>query len=203
MLFDPWRGPLSTRFAATFVLVAGVGVTLLTRRSIGDRALVSAARWRLVRRGVLLYVIGLLVDEIWPGTILPYYGAMFVLAAGLFTLRIRSLVLVGVTATVGGSGDPSLAIRAESSGPQHRVAHVARRTVGAPSRLRRVRQRDPPVASLAHVPLRRHGARAGPARDVVASRGDSASAASCWSWPGSCRQGFMCRPHAGPTCCSS
>ena len=31
-LFDPWTGPLSTRFAATFVLVAGVGVTLLTRR---------------------------------------------------------------------------------------------------------------------------------------------------------------------------
>jgi len=28
MLFDPWRGPLSTRFAVTFVLVAGVGVTL-------------------------------------------------------------------------------------------------------------------------------------------------------------------------------
>ena len=28
--FDPWTGPLSTRFAATFVLVAGVGVTLLT-----------------------------------------------------------------------------------------------------------------------------------------------------------------------------
>ncbi len=32
-LFDPWAGPLSTRFAATFVLVAGVGVTLLTRRA--------------------------------------------------------------------------------------------------------------------------------------------------------------------------
>ena len=31
--FDPWSGPLSTRFAATFVLVAGVGVTLLTRRA--------------------------------------------------------------------------------------------------------------------------------------------------------------------------
>ena len=27
-LFDPWTGPLSSRFAATFVLVAGVGVTL-------------------------------------------------------------------------------------------------------------------------------------------------------------------------------
>ena len=31
-LFDPWTGPLATRFAATFVLVAGVGITLMTAR---------------------------------------------------------------------------------------------------------------------------------------------------------------------------
>ena len=36
-VFDPWTGPLSTRFAATFVLVAGVGVTLFTRRVVDDR----------------------------------------------------------------------------------------------------------------------------------------------------------------------
>src|SRR6476661_9152287 len=49
--FDPWMGPLSTRFAATFVLVAGMGVTLLTRRSIGDPAAVRRRRLTLVRRG--------------------------------------------------------------------------------------------------------------------------------------------------------
>ena len=38
-------------------------------------------RWRLVARGLLLYAFGLLFDFIWPGTILPYYGAMFVVAA--------------------------------------------------------------------------------------------------------------------------
>ena len=36
--FDPCEGPLSTRFASTFVLTAGVGVTLLTRRVVADRA---------------------------------------------------------------------------------------------------------------------------------------------------------------------
>ena len=30
--FDPWTGPLSTRFAATFVMVAGMGITLMTNR---------------------------------------------------------------------------------------------------------------------------------------------------------------------------
>ena len=43
-LFDPWTGPLATRFAATFVLVAGVGVTLLTNSSPGDRARTTEMR---------------------------------------------------------------------------------------------------------------------------------------------------------------
>jgi uncharacterized membrane protein YeiB len=98
-LFDPWNGPLSTRFAATFVLVAGVGVTLLTRRTLADPARVTAMRWRLVRRGTLLYVIGLWLEVIWPGTIIVYYGAMFVLAAGIFTWQSRWIVAVGVAAT--------------------------------------------------------------------------------------------------------
>lgn len=100
-LFDPWDGPLATRFAATFVLVAGVGVTLLTRRTLGEPARVREMRWRLVRRGVLLYVVGLLLEQIWPGTIIAYYGVMFVLAAGVFTWRSRWIVGAGVVAAVG------------------------------------------------------------------------------------------------------
>ncbi len=115
-LFDPWDGPLSTRFAATFVLVAGVGVTLMTERSVDARRLaataddialsrdrVRAMRWRLVRRGLLLYVTGLLLEEIWPGTIIPYYGAMFALAAVMFTWRGRWLIVVGAAAAIAGS----------------------------------------------------------------------------------------------------
>ncbi len=101
-LFDPWTGPLSTRFAATFVLVAGVGVTLLTKRSLGSRARVREMRWRLVRRGALLYVAGLLLDTIWPGTIIPFYGGMFVLAAALFTLRSWWIAAIGVGAALAG-----------------------------------------------------------------------------------------------------
>ena len=103
-LFDPWDGPLSTRFAATFVLVAGVGVTLLTRRTVGDPTRITEMRWRLIRRGVLLYVLGLLLEEIWPGTIIVYYGIMFVLAAGIFTWRSRWVIAVGVAAALAGAG---------------------------------------------------------------------------------------------------
>lgn len=109
-LFDPWEGILSTRFAVTFVLVAGVGVTLMTRRSVAERRAgtgtgigVAELRWRLVRRGLVLYVVGLLLDEIWPGTILPYYGVMFMLSAGMFTWRTRTLAGVGGIAALAGA----------------------------------------------------------------------------------------------------
>ena len=102
-LFDPWRGPLSTRFAATFVLVAGVGVTLLTRSSLGDSDRITEMRWRLVRRGAVLYLGGLYINTIWNGTIIPYYGAMFIIAAALFTLRSRWIIAVGVVAVAGGA----------------------------------------------------------------------------------------------------
>ena len=98
-LFDPWVGPLATRFAATFVLTAGVGVTLLTRSAAGNSARTNELRWILARRGLILYGFGMVFDFIWPGTILPYYGALFVLAAALFTLRTRWLITVAVLAT--------------------------------------------------------------------------------------------------------
>jgi uncharacterized protein len=103
--FDPVRGPLTTRFAAVFVLVAGMGVTLLTNRSrrSGDRTAIREDRWRLARRGLLLYSFGLLIEWIWPGTILFFYGAFFMLAAVIFTLRIRWLVVIGATAALAGA----------------------------------------------------------------------------------------------------
>lgn len=112
-VFDPWTGPLSTRFAATFVLVAGVGVALMTSSTLERRrdpddpnaaAAVTTMRWRLVRRGLFLYVLGLLLDEIWPGTIIVYYGAMFVIAAALFTWRSRWILLVGAGAALAAAG---------------------------------------------------------------------------------------------------
>ena len=106
--FHPWQGPLSTRFAATFVVTAGVGVTLLTRRATANRhtdpEAVAAKRWTLVRRGLVLYGFGLIFYEIWSGSILPYYGAMFVIGAFLFTLATPWLIAIGVSAAVAGAG---------------------------------------------------------------------------------------------------
>ncbi|MEP7200972.1 MAG: DUF418 domain-containing protein [Ilumatobacteraceae bacterium] len=100
--FDPWMGPLSTRFAATFVVIAGMGISLMTNRGrlTGDRLRRSADRWTLLRRGFLLYCFGFFLEWIWNGTILFFYGAYFIVGALLFLLRTRWLVLIGFVAAV-------------------------------------------------------------------------------------------------------
>jgi uncharacterized protein len=100
--FDPWTGPLSTRFAATFVMIAGMGITLMTNRGrLGDdRERRSADRWTLIRRGFLLYAFGYVFEWLWSGTILFFYGAFFMAGALLFTLRTRWLVTIGTLAAV-------------------------------------------------------------------------------------------------------
>lgn len=103
-VFDPWDGPLSTRFAATFVMVAGMGVALLCRRALGDATQVARIRWVLVRRGVLLFTFGYFFNWVWPGTILLYYGALFVLAAALVTLHDRWLLAIGAAAAIAAAG---------------------------------------------------------------------------------------------------
>lgn len=105
-VFDPWTGPLSTRFAATFVTVAGMGISLLSRRSTGsrDREAISADRWTLLRRGIVLFAFGYFLDWVWPGTILFFYGAYFIAGAFLFTFRSRWLAVVGVVAALGAAG---------------------------------------------------------------------------------------------------
>lgn len=105
-VFDPWTGPLSTRFAATFVMVAGMGVALMTNRAVlsRDRADRSRVRWVLIRRGVLLYSFGFVLDWVWSGTILFFYGAYFLVAAAIFTLRSRWLAVIGASAAVAAAG---------------------------------------------------------------------------------------------------
>ena len=104
--FNPWTGPLATRFAATFVFVAGMGITLLTERGrvAGDPAQRSADRWTLVRRGFLLYSFGFVFEWLWNGTILFFYGAFFMVGAVLFTLRTRWLVAIGSAAAIAAAG---------------------------------------------------------------------------------------------------
>lgn len=101
-LFNPGGGVLTTRFAAVFVLVAGVGVSLLTRagRISNDPTQLRQDRLRLLRRGLLLYAVGYAVQWIWPGTILFYYGAFFIVGALIFSRSTNQLLTIGLATAV-------------------------------------------------------------------------------------------------------
>ncbi len=99
-LFNVYSGVLSTRFAATFVLVAGIGTALLSRRAFEEKHEVSKLRIRLIRRGALLLLGGYFLNHAWPGTILFYYGAYFILSALFIMWKSRSIILVAITTAI-------------------------------------------------------------------------------------------------------
>jgi uncharacterized membrane protein YeiB len=74
---------LDGRASATFVVIAGVGLSLVSRRAreSGDRFALAAVRRGLLRRGAILLVIGLLYWPIWPADILHYYGVYITIGA--------------------------------------------------------------------------------------------------------------------------
>lgn len=105
-MFNPLTGPLTTRFAATFVLIAGIGVSLFTQRAreSNNHADIQHARIVLLRRGLLLYFLGYFVEWVWPGTILFYYGAYFIIAAAIFAWSSKRLIALGGASIVIAAG---------------------------------------------------------------------------------------------------
>jgi len=83
-------GLLHGRAAATFVVLAGMGVSLLSRwaRESAERAPLLRARGTLLRRALLLFVVGALYTPIWPADILHFYGLY--LACAVLLLRAPS-----------------------------------------------------------------------------------------------------------------
>ena len=98
-VFNVYTGALSTRFAATFVLVAGIGTALFSQKVYANRQNIAKHRMRLVRRGAVLLFGGYFLNHAWPGTILFYYGAYFILSAIFIVWKSRSILfLSAVTA---------------------------------------------------------------------------------------------------------
>lgn len=91
------------RAAALFVFLAGIGVSLLTRRSrgSGNGAAIRSDRWLLWRRALFLFVVGLTFRQIWEFDILHFYGVYLFAAAFLISAPSRwLLVLAGLLSLI-------------------------------------------------------------------------------------------------------
>ena len=89
--------------AALFLLLAGVGISLRSRRArLSGGAALGRERRALVERAGVLLLVGLLHVHIWRWDILHFYGIYLALAAALLALPGRRLALAGLTFAIGG-----------------------------------------------------------------------------------------------------
>jgi uncharacterized protein len=88
-------GLFEGRAAALFVMLAGVGLILLSRRALlsGAAAERRQARQRIVRRALVLLLAGLLLQPIWPADILHFYGLYLAVGAAMLFVPDRWLLL--------------------------------------------------------------------------------------------------------------
>ena len=86
-------GLLDGRAAATFVVLAGVGLSLRSRRArtLDDRDQLARDRHTLLHRALFLFVVGLLYTPIWPADILHFYGVYIAVGAFLLATVSRQL----------------------------------------------------------------------------------------------------------------
>ena len=85
---DLYQGPLTTRFAAALVTIFGIGLTLLSRKD-------GFSPWVPARRGLLLLTVGMWFNTVWPGTILPFYGAYLIILSVWTKVRRSWILLLG------------------------------------------------------------------------------------------------------------
>ncbi len=87
------------RASALFVILAGIGITLMTRSAVAsnEQIKISNSRKIIWKRSLFLFILGLLLYVLeWTGDILHYYGIYLFLAAFLITLRKKLLLLLSI-----------------------------------------------------------------------------------------------------------
>jgi uncharacterized protein len=87
-------GVFDGKAAATFVVLAGVGIALMTKSALENHDLekMKKAQSRLAKRAVFLFIAGLSYIVIWPADILHFYG-IYMLVAIFLLKRSQKIIL--------------------------------------------------------------------------------------------------------------
>lgn len=98
----PWvrafAGIFDGKAAATFVVLAGVGLALMTNSAIKNKDLtkLKVARRRIAKRAVFLFFIGISYITIWPADILHFYGVYMAITLVLLTCKEKTILISGI-----------------------------------------------------------------------------------------------------------
>lgn len=89
-------GLFEGKAAATFVVLAGLGLSLITKTAIesGDAAKLKIARNRIAKRALFLFVVGTSYILIWPADILHFYGIYMLFVLAFMSSKDKTLLLV-------------------------------------------------------------------------------------------------------------
>lgn len=100
-LMKLFAGLFEGKAAATFVVLAGVGIALMSNSAIKkkDAKKIREIKNRLVKKSIFLFIIGLLYIPIWSADILHFYGVYMIITLLLLTssrkiIMISSLILI-------------------------------------------------------------------------------------------------------------
>lgn len=85
--------------AATFVVLAGVGLALMAKKAIknNDTAKLKTTRVRITKRALFLFVVGVSYMPIWPADILHFYGIYMVAMVVLLTSKEKVILIFAVS----------------------------------------------------------------------------------------------------------
>jgi uncharacterized protein len=103
---QPWvtsfAGIFDGKAAATFVVLAGVGLALMTNSAINnrDKVKLKIARIRIAKRALFLFILGISYITIWPADILHFYGIYMVITMVLLTRKEQTILLSGIAIIV-------------------------------------------------------------------------------------------------------
>ncbi len=95
-----FTGLFEGRASATFVMLAGIGVALMTRkaRNGGTHSIIRENRTSLRKRAAFLFIIGLLLYVVgWTGDILHYYGVYMLIASFLIVSSTKLMIILSST----------------------------------------------------------------------------------------------------------
>jgi len=92
-----FTGLFEGRASATFVMLAGIGVALMTRkaRNGGSPTIIKENRMSLIKRSAFLFILGLLLYVAdWTGDILHYYGVYMLIASFLIAASTKFMIII-------------------------------------------------------------------------------------------------------------
>lgn len=87
------------RASALFVILAGIGITLMNKSSVAsqEKIKINTSRILIWKRSLFLFILGLLLYVMeWTGDILHYYGVYLFIAALLITVRRTILIWLSI-----------------------------------------------------------------------------------------------------------